>query len=145
MEANNATYDLPPDVEIKWESALNEMDRMRNEGDYVNALKMSRAAWEFLPEPKLNCSYAYITAMPMLKAFILAKAFDEGIAFSDFLITNTPRRNEIPVFLVQKGILKYESGDLDGAYLEFKRSWDTAGKFGFCDESDKYLAHLNAK
>lgn len=145
MNINDSTYDLSPDLEAKWESALDSMDRMKIEGNYGGALEMALAAWGFLPEPKLNCSYAYITAMPLLKSFIMASSFEEGISFADFLINNTPRKNEIPVFIVQKGILMYESGDVEGAYSEFKRAWDIAGKFGFLDEDRKYLDFLNSK
>ncbi|MBL8261844.1 MAG: hypothetical protein JNM58_05400 [Xanthomonadaceae bacterium] len=142
MGSTHATHDLSPSAELAWGEALDEMDRMREQGDALGALKMARKAWDILPEPKLHCSYAYITAMPLLKTFIAAKDFEDGIAFADHLISTTPRSNEIPVFWVQKGILMYEQGDIENARAAFQRAWDIGGTFGFADEDKKYLSLL---
>ena len=142
MGSTRSTHDLSPTAELIWGETLDEMDRLKEQGDHLGALKMARKAWDLLPEPKLHCSYAYITAMPLLKAFIAASAFEDGIAFADQLISATPRSNEIPVLYVQRGILLYEQGNIGNALQAFKRAWDLGGTFGFAGEDDKYLSLL---
>jgi hypothetical protein len=83
---------------------------------------------------------AYITILRLARAFHMARAHGEGIDLLDWAIKNTRFQNNIPVFLVQKGILLFESGQRAAAKVDFGKSWEFAGDFGFRGEDPKYLA-----
>ena len=133
-------FEMPEDLWAPWEALLSDARIRMEAGDGVGGLASAQRAWDALPEPKLHCSVSYITLMRLAKAFRAARAFPEGIAMMDWVLANTPFEREVPVFWVQKGILEFESGQLDAARASFAKSWKLAKEFGFTSEDPKYLA-----
>ena len=135
-------FDMSPEQEAVWEPLFSAARQMLERGDGSAALESARSAWNALPEPKLHCSMAYITLMRFARACEVAKAHREGIDILDWAVATTPFQNNIPVFLVQKGILLLHSGEQATAREAFARSWALAKDFGFRGEDPKYLALL---
>jgi hypothetical protein len=133
-------FDMTLEQEARWEPLFSAARQMLERNETGKALEAARAAWDVLPEPKLECSMAYITILRLVRAVHMAKAHAEGINLLDWAIKNTPFQNNIPVFLVQKGILLFESGQRAAAKVDFGRAWTLAGDFGFRGEDPKYLA-----
>ncbi len=133
-------FDMTSEQEVRWEALFSAARQMLEQNDGAKAVEAARAAWLVLPEPKLECSMAYITIMRLARAFLMARAHGEGIDLLDWAIKNTQFDNHLPVFLVQKGILLFESGQRAAATTAFSTSWTLAGEFGFRGEDPKYLA-----
>lgn len=130
---------MTPEQEAGWEHLFSTARQMLERDDGAAALDAARAAWVALPEPKLECSMAYITILRLARAFHVARAYGEGIDLLDWAIKNTPFENNVPVFLVQKGVLLFESGQRVAAKEAFGESWAMAGDFGFRGEDPKYM------
>lgn len=139
---SSRAVDLNNEQEALWNSALDESENYAKDGDMEASYRSALKAWDVLPEPKLLCSYAYITAMAVAKASLASRKFEEGVRFVEWFSANTPREKEVSVFFVQKGILLFESGDVSGALEAFRAAWKKAKKFPFLGEDKKYLQFL---
>jgi hypothetical protein len=138
-------YDMSPEQEARWEVPYAEARLKLESGDGAAALRAARTAWEAIPEPKILCSLSYVTLMRMVRAFLAAREFDDGIEVVEWVLDNNPFERQIPVFWVQKGILQYESGRLDDARVSFAKAWAIAKDFGFKSEDPKYLEFHRSK
>src|SRR5688572_11017415 len=103
-------FDMPPELEARWEVLFAQARRLIEAGDGQGGLESAKQAWEVIPEPKLRCSMSYITLMRMVRGFAAARAYQEGIEMMAWVLAHDPPEREVPVFQVQKGILEFEAG-----------------------------------
>ena len=135
-------FAMPAELEARWEGLISEARVRIEAGDGQSGLTSAKQAWDLIPEPRVSCNVSYITLLGMVKGFVAARAYDEGIEMMEWVLEHNPFARQIPVFLVQKGILEFEAGLLDAARISFKRAWKLAKDFGFKTEDPKYLAFL---
>lgn len=136
-----------PDVSEQLQA---EIDRLCVQGDadadrarYPDALAAYWAAWDLLPEPKLDCEAA---------TWILAAVGDVNFLGGDFLagrdnlstVMHCPGALGIPFLHMRLGQCQFELGEHAGAVAELTRAYVGGGASLFDDEDPKYSACLPA-
>lgn len=127
-----------------------EIDRLCKLGDtdadlsrFPAALASYWAAWDLLPEPKLDCEEA---------TWILAAVGDANFLGRDFIagrdnlstVMHCPGAIGIPFLHLRLGQCQFELGNEALAIDELRRAWNDGGADLFDDEDPKYLALLES-
>lgn len=127
-----------------------EIDRLCAQGDvqadlarFPAALDAYWAAWDLLPEPKLDCEAA---------TWILAAVGDANFLGGDYVagrdnlstVMHCPGAIAIAFLHMRLGQCQYELGDRSSAIDELLRAYLVGGAGLFDDEDPKYLDCLSA-
>jgi tetratricopeptide (TPR) repeat protein len=128
-------------AEIRRLCALGDVDADR--ARYPDALGAYWAAWDLLPEPKLECEAA---------TWILAAVGDVNFLGGDYIagrdnlstVMHCPGALGIPFLHMRLGQCQYELGDQAQAIRELKRAYLGGGADLFDDEDAKYTDCLPA-
>lgn len=116
-------------------------DEDADRGDFPQALAYYWAAWDLLPEPKVEHDAA---------TWILAAVGDANFLGADYVagrdnlctVMNCPGGYGNPFLHFRLGQCHYELGQMEAAYAELSRAYHAGGADLFDDESPKYLALL---
>ncbi|MES2317155.1 MAG: tetratricopeptide repeat protein [Pseudomonadota bacterium] len=134
-----------PDISDQLQS---EIDRLCAQGDadadrarFSAALGCYWAAWDLLPEPKLECDAS---------TWILAAVGDANFLGGDFVagrdnlstVMHCPGAIGIPFLHMRLGQCRFELGDQPGARDELTRAYLVGGAHLFEAEDPKYLGCL---
>jgi hypothetical protein len=127
-----------------------EIDRLCAQGDadadcarYPDALGAYWAAWDLLPEPKLDCDAATWILAAVGDVNFLGGNFEAGC---DNLSTvmHCPGAIGIPFLHMRLGQCRYELGNQAGALDELLRAYLVGGAALFDNEDPKYLLSVSA-
>ena len=127
-----------------------EIDLLCAQGDahadldrFPDALALYWAAWDLLPEPKLECAAA---------TWILAAVGDANFLGRDYVagcdnlstVMHCPGGIGIPFLHLRLGQCHFELGDYAHAFDELQRAYMGGGADLFDDEDPKYLDYLES-
>lgn len=137
-------FDLDPDQDAAWEKLFSAARKASESDEHATAIELADAAWREIPEPRIECSVAYITVMRRISVRYRALEWEQGAAIAKIAADTTPFSSQAPAFNVKEGIGLLESGKRNEAWLAFDKAWAAARDFGFKGEHPKYLAFYNA-
>ena len=132
-------FDLDSETESKWEELFASSGRFSDEKNHQEAIELADQAWDLIPDPKNQCSVAYITNLRRITVRYSAGEWIQGANIAQEAADTTPFERQIPVFLVKAGIGLFEAGEREAARESFDMAWKNAKDFGFKSEDRKYL------
>lgn len=133
-------FDLAPEQESKWEELFSGAWKASDAEEHAAAVSLIDEAWNVIPEPKFECSIAYITVMRRIAVRYRACQWEAGAEIARRARETTPFDRQIPVFSVREGVGLFEAGRTQDAWKAFDAGWKCGGRFGFKGEDPKYLS-----
>jgi tetratricopeptide (TPR) repeat protein len=131
---------LPEELDSKIAPLWECFQEARDTGDMEQAEKFALAAWNELPEPKLSWDfYANVIPYDLVEFYRHLKRFKEAASWLELARESYGPGRDISIEFLAAS-LKFEQGDLDGAFTEFNRQFKMFGKRAFRGEPAKYLA-----
>jgi len=136
--------ELPEQVHAEIERLSKAGDEHAGAGRYADALASYWAAWDLLPEPKVEWEAA---------TWILAAIGDANFLGGDYAAGRDNLANAMrcpgaignPFLHLRLGQCQFEAGDRDRAADELMRAYMGAGDEIFKDQDPKYLAFLQTR
>lgn len=137
-------FDLDDTENAAWESAYASARKASEAGDHRAAFAWADQAWLRIPEPRWQCSVAYITTLRRIAVRYKASDWLAGADVARAAAEDAWSKVQVPVFQVLAGIGLYEAGDHAEAMAYFGAAYTASGDFGFKGEDPKYLAFYRA-
>jgi len=129
--------ELPKDIEASMLSLAADGRAAWKRGDVTAAETAYLAAWEMIPEPRLEYDYASSLSRGLVDFFRDTRQFDKA---RQWLVTaKKVYGDQNPEMWWQGGVLAFEAGDLDEAFSFFKKLHDAYGERPFREYDRKYL------
>ncbi len=130
---------VPDDIEAKVEPLWEKFQEARDSGQFEQAEKFAKAAWQELPEPKLGWDYyANVIPFELVEFYRNLGKFDDAEHWLELARQSYgPGHNASVEFVA--ATLAFEKADLDAAFEEFDRLYTHFGKRPFVGAADKYL------
>ncbi|HMF19790.1 MAG TPA: hypothetical protein VKE98_21475 [Gemmataceae bacterium] len=136
--------ELNEDTGDRIQALCAEGDALAEKENFPAALKKYWAAWDLLPEPKVNWEAA---------TWILGAIGDANFLASDFvagrdnlsMAMQCPDAIGNPFLHLRLGQCQFELGNLERAAYELARAYMGEGSEIFADEDPRYLAFLKTR
>lgn len=144
FQSMKKAFDLDPGQDAAWEELFSGARKASESDEHATAIELVDRAWQMIPEPRIECSVAYITLMRRIAVRYRAAEWQQGAVIARNAADTTPFPNQIPAFNVKEGIGLLEAGKRDEAWSAFDRAWNAGRDFGFKGEDPKYLVFYKA-
>ncbi len=132
--------ELPVHIHDRITSLCAEGDDLASRSKYGEALRHYQAAWDLLPEPRLEWDAAVWIQTAIADAHFLAGEFSRALDALKAALLSGGLGN--PFVHLRRGQCLFETGDRDGAVQELTRAYMGAGREIFEPENPKYFETL---